>query len=103
MALLAMTIFLRTEMPKKTIEDGGIFLGVLFLTVMMIMFNGMSELPLSIFKLPVFYKQRDLLFFPAWAYSSTIWILKSPITLVEVAVWVSMTYYVIGYDSSITR
>ncbi|PSS01153.1 Pleiotropic drug resistance protein [Actinidia chinensis var. chinensis] len=103
MALLAMTIFLRTEMPKKTIEDGGIFLGALFLTVMMIMFNGMSELPLSIFKLPVFYKQRDLLFFPAWAYSSTIWILKIPITLIEVAIWVSMTYYVIGFDSSIQR
>ena len=103
MAFIAMTVFLRTEMPKKTIEDGGIFMGALFLAVIMIMFNGMSEIPLSVLKLPVFYKQRDLLFFPAWAYSSTTWILKIPITFLEVGIWVSMTYYVIGFDSSIQR
>ncbi|KAK6162154.1 hypothetical protein DH2020_001995 [Rehmannia glutinosa] len=61
------------------------------------------ELALSILKLPVFYKQRDLLFFPPWAYSLPSWILKIPITLVEVAVWVGMTYYATGYDSDAGR
>ncbi|KAA8521480.1 hypothetical protein F0562_012153 [Nyssa sinensis] len=103
MAIITMTLFLRTEMPKSTTVDGGIFLGALFFTLIMIMFNGFSELALSIMKLPVFFKQRDLLFFPAWAYSLPTWILKIPITFVEVAIWVFMTYYVIGFDPDVGR
>lgn len=71
---IAMTVFLRTEMPKRTLEDGQIYLGALFFGILTVMFNGFSELALSIIKLPVFYKQRDLLFFPAWAYSLPTWI-----------------------------
>lgn len=100
---IAMTVFLRTEMPKRTLEDGQIYLGALFFGILTVMFNGFSELALSIIKLPVFYKQRDLLFFPAWAYSLPTWILKIPITLVEALVWVCMTYYVMGFDPDVGR
>jgi hypothetical protein len=31
------------------------------------------------------------------------WILKIPITFVEVAIWTIMTYYVIGFDPNIGR
>ncbi|XAR69347.1 Xenobiotic-transporting ATPase [Bertholletia excelsa] len=103
MALITMTVMLRTEMPKKTIDDGGIFMGGLFFTLIIIMFNGYSEISLSIMKLPVFYKQRNLLFFPSWAYALPTWILKIPITFVEVGVWVFLTYYVVGYDSDFGR
>ncbi|CAI9094462.1 OLC1v1030207C1 [Oldenlandia corymbosa var. corymbosa] len=103
MAFLAMTVFLRTDMHKKTVTDGGIYVGALFFSVCMVMFNGFSELALSILKLPVFYKQRDLLFFPAWAYSLPTWILKIPITFAEAAIWLCMTYYTIGFDSDIQR
>ena len=102
-ALIAMTLYLRTEMPRNTVADGGIFLGAMFFTLIMIMFNGFAELSMTIMKLPVFYKQRDLLFYPSWAYSLPTWILKIPITLVEVAIWVFMTYYVIGFDPNIER
>ncbi|XP_029125540.1 pleiotropic drug resistance protein 1 [Cajanus cajan] len=100
---VTMTLFLRTEMHRDTETDGGIFMGALFFVLIVIMFNGYSELSMSIMKLPVFYKQRDLLFFPSWAYSLPTWILKIPITLVEVGIWVVMTYYVIGFDPSIER
>ncbi|KZV20014.1 pleiotropic drug resistance protein 1-like [Dorcoceras hygrometricum] len=103
MALISMTVFLRTEMHKNTETDGGLYLGALFYALLMIMFNGFSELALSILKLPVFYKQRDLLFFPAWAYSLPSWILKIPVTLIEVVVWVTITYYATGYDSDVGR
>ncbi|KAL6344974.1 hypothetical protein AAG906_007705 [Vitis piasezkii] len=76
LAFIMMTLFLRTEMPRKTIADGWIF--------------GL-------------YKQRDLLFYPSWAFSLPTWILKIPITLVEVAIWVFMTYYVVGFDPNIER
>ncbi|PHT49412.1 Pleiotropic drug resistance protein 1 [Capsicum baccatum] len=103
MALMTMTLFFRTEMPRDTVDDGGIYTGALFFVVVTIMFNGMAEMAMTIFKLPVFYKQRDLLFFPSWAYSIPSWILKIPVTLVEVGLWVILTYYVIGFDPNITR
>uniref|UniRef100_F6H3T2 ABC transporter domain-containing protein n=1 Tax=Vitis vinifera TaxID=29760 RepID=F6H3T2_VITVI len=102
-AFINMTLFLRTEMSRNTVEDGGIFMGALFFAVLMIMFNGFTELPMTIFQLPVFYKQRDLLFFPSWAYSLPKWILKMPIAFAEVGAWVIMTYYVIGFDPNIER
>ncbi|CDP04831.1 unnamed protein product [Coffea canephora] len=103
MALITMTVFLRTKMHKETTTDGQIFMGALFFTTVMIMFNGFAELAFTILKLPVFYKQRDLLFFPAWAYALPTWILKIPFTLLESGVWVAMTYYVTGYDSNVGR
>ncbi|KAI8548585.1 hypothetical protein RHMOL_Rhmol07G0284100 [Rhododendron molle] len=103
MALITMTVFLRTDMPKETIDDGGIFMGALFFTLVMIMFNGYSEISLTVMKLPVFYKQRDFLFFPAWAYALPTWFLKIPVTFVEVGAWVFLTYYVIGFDPDAGR
>ncbi|WMV56511.1 hypothetical protein MTR67_049896 [Solanum verrucosum] len=103
MALISMTLFFRTKMPRDRIEDGVKYVGALFFVVTMIMFNGMAEIALTIYKLPVFYKQRDLLFYPSWAYAMPTWILKIPITFVEVGLWVFLTYYVIGFDPSPAR
>lgn len=98
-----MTTFLRTRMHHDVSTDGNKFLSALFFGVVMIMFNGFSELAMTIMKLPVFFKQRDLLFFPAWTYTIPGWIVKIPIALLEVFVWVSMTYYVIGFDPYVGR
>ncbi|KAG9132781.1 hypothetical protein Leryth_014063 [Lithospermum erythrorhizon] len=103
MAFVTMTLFLRTEMTKETTDDGSVFLGALFYGLIMVMFNGYSELSLSIMKLPSFYKHRDLHFFPAWAYSLPTWILKIPVTLIEASMWSCMTYYVIGFDPNVGR
>jgi hypothetical protein len=103
MSIIAMTLFFRTKMKHDTVTDGGLYMGALFFGVLMIMFNGFSELALTVFKLPVFFKQRDLLFFPAWAYTIPSWILKIPITFIEVGGYVFMTYYVIGFDPNAGR
>ncbi|ESW34608.1 hypothetical protein PHAVU_001G166200 [Phaseolus vulgaris] len=103
MAFIAMTIFLRTKMCRDSVTDGGIYVGALFFGLAVIMFNGLAELPMVVLKLPVFYKQRDNLFFPSWAYALPAWILKIPMTFVEVAVWLFLTYYVIGFDPNIGR
>ncbi|XP_058223774.1 pleiotropic drug resistance protein 1-like isoform X2 [Rhododendron vialii] len=103
MAFVVMMIFLRSEMSKKTIEDGVIFMGALFFTLLTTMFNGFAELAMTIMKLPPFYKQRDLHFFPAWAFALPTWILKIPITFIEVGIWVFTSYYVIGFDPNVGR
>ncbi|KAK4837165.1 hypothetical protein QYF36_003319 [Acer negundo] len=103
MAMVSMSLFFRTTMHRESLTDGIIYTGALFFTVIMIMFNGMSEISMTIAKLSVFYKQRDLRFYPSWSYALPTWILKIPITFVEVAVWVFLTYYVIGFDPNAGR
>jgi hypothetical protein len=90
-------------MKRDSVTSGGIYMGALFFGVLTIMFNGFSELALTVLKLPVFFKQRDLLFFPAWAYTIPSWILKIPIAFIEVSEYVFLTYYVIGFDPNVGR
>ncbi|KAJ0971263.1 hypothetical protein J5N97_019222 [Dioscorea zingiberensis] len=101
-ASISMTVFLRSKMHRNS-EFGPIYMGALFMGILSHMFNGMAELAMTIAKLPVFYKQRDLLFFPAWAYSLPGWVLKIPISFLECGLWVGVTYYVIGFDPSVVR
>ncbi|XP_028122910.1 pleiotropic drug resistance protein 2-like [Camellia sinensis] len=103
MATIAMTVFLRTEMKTGTVEGASKYLGALFFSLINIMFNGMAELAMTVFRLPVFFKQRDSLFFPAWAFSLPIWLLRIPVSFMESAIWIVLTYYTIGFAPSFTR
>ncbi|KAK9266397.1 hypothetical protein L1049_025254 [Liquidambar formosana] len=103
MAIIAFTVFLRTEMKAGRIEDAAKFWGALFFSLINVMFNGMAELSMTIIRLPVFFKQRDFLFYPAWAFSLPIWFLRIPISLVESGIWVILTYYTIGFAPAASR
>lgn len=98
-----MTVFFRTKMHHDTIEDAGVYLGALFIGLLTHLFKGFAELAMSLAKLPIFYKQRDLNFYPAWAYAVPAWVLNIPISLIDCAVWTGITYYVIGFDPNIQR
>ncbi|KAJ1289317.1 hypothetical protein BS78_02G155000 [Paspalum vaginatum] len=103
MAIIAMTVFLRTNFHHDSATDGRIYMGALFFGILMIMFNGLSEVGLTIAKIPVFFKQRDLLFYPAWTYSLPSWVVKIPLSFLNVTIWVFITYYVIGFDPNVER
>ncbi|KAI3737596.1 hypothetical protein L2E82_27605 [Cichorium intybus] len=103
MSLITMTVFFRTEMHKGSTEDGGMYTGALFFGVVVIMFNGMSEISMTIAKLPVFYKQRGFLFYPSWSYALPSWVIKIPVSFLEAGVWTIITYYVIGFDPNVSR
>ncbi|KAK5830951.1 hypothetical protein PVK06_014746 [Gossypium arboreum] len=103
MAVIGSTVFLRTEMHKKTPTDGIVQMGAVFFSVFMFMFSGLSELAMTGLRLPVFFKQRDNLFYPAWVYALPTWILNIPISFIEVALWVVVTYYAMGLDPDIFR
>lgn len=103
MSLIALTVFLRTQMPVGKVEDGGKFFGALFFSLINVMFNGMAELAMTVFRLPVFYKQRDFLFYPAWAFGLPIWVLRIPLSFMESGIWIILTYYTIGFAPAASR
>ncbi|KAH9312919.1 hypothetical protein KI387_027954, partial [Taxus chinensis] len=96
-AFVATTVFLRTRMHHRNAEDANLYLGALFFALIVNMFNGFAELHFTLARLPVFYKQRSLMLYPAWAFSLPSLILSIPISLLESAVWVIVTYYGIGF------
>jgi len=102
-SIISFTVFFRSEMPVGTVQDGEKFFGALFFTLMNVMFNGMAELSMTVFKLPVFYRQRDFKFYPAWAFGLPIWLLKIPLSILESGIWIIFTYYTIGFAPSAGR
>ncbi|KAH7684878.1 Xenobiotic-transporting ATPase protein [Dioscorea alata] len=97
MAIVESTVFIRTRMHTNSEDDGAKYIGALLFGLIVNMFNGFLEVPLSITRLPVFYKHRDLLFYPAWVFTLPNALLRIPISIFESLIWVGITYYVIGY------
>ncbi|XP_076916108.1 ABC transporter G family member 31-like [Bidens hawaiensis] len=97
------TLFIRTRLHPTDMMDGTLYLGCLFFALVHMMFNGFAELPLMIFRLPVFYKQRDNNFYPAWAWSVSSWILRVPYSFVEACVWSIIVYYSVGFSPNVGR
>uniref|UniRef100_A0A0E0BY04 ABC transporter domain-containing protein n=1 Tax=Oryza meridionalis TaxID=40149 RepID=A0A0E0BY04_9ORYZ len=102
-ALITMTVFFRSTMHRDSVDDGIIYLGALYFAIVMILFNGFTEVSLLVTKLPILYKHRDLHFYPPWAYTLPSWLLSIPTSLIESGMWVLVTYYVVGYDPQFTR
>ncbi|XP_030552874.1 ABC transporter G family member 32 isoform X2 [Rhodamnia argentea] len=102
-ALITMSVFFRSTIHHNTIDDGGLYLGALYFSMIIILFNGFTEVSMLVAKLPVLYKHRDLHFYPSWVYTLPSWALSIPTSLMESGFWVAVTYYVIGYDPDITR
>ncbi|XP_022752647.1 ABC transporter G family member 31 isoform X2 [Durio zibethinus] len=97
------TIFLRTRLHPVDEINGNLYISCLFFGLVHVMFNGFSELSLLIFRLPVFYKQRDNLFLPAWIWSVVSWILRVPYSIVESVVWSCVVYYTVGFAPAAGR
>lgn len=103
LALVISTLFLRTNMRHDTVLDANKYMGALFMAVVIVNFNGMTEIAMTIKRLPIFYKQREILALPGWAFLSSVFLLSLPISFVETGLWTGLTYYVIGYAPSFVR
>ncbi|GFQ05731.1 ABC transporter g family member 32 [Phtheirospermum japonicum] len=102
-ALITMSVFCRATLSHNTIDDGGFYLGELYFSMVIILFNGFTEVSMLVAKLPILYKHRDLHFYPSWAYTIPSWFLSIPTSFIESGFWVAVTYYVVGFDPNITR
>uniref|UniRef100_A0ACD6AAX2 Uncharacterized protein n=1 Tax=Avena sativa TaxID=4498 RepID=A0ACD6AAX2_AVESA len=103
LALVISTLFLRTTMNHKSIIDANKYIGALFMAIMIVKFNGMVEIAMTVKRLPTFYKQRELLALPGWALIIPVFLLSIPISLLQTGLWTILTYYVIGYAPSFIR
>lgn len=79
------------------------YTGALLFTMIINMFNGFAELSMTIKRLPVFYKQRDLLFHPPWTFTLPNFLLTIPMSILESIVWIAITYYTIGFAPEASR
>ncbi|CAA7049392.1 unnamed protein product [Microthlaspi erraticum] len=102
-AAITSTVFLRTEMSTRNENDANMYIGALIFALIVNMFNGMAEMAMTIQRLPVFYKQRDLLFHPPWTYALPTFLLGIPISIFETTAWMVVTYYTIGYAPDADR
>ncbi|TVU11154.1 hypothetical protein EJB05_44721 [Eragrostis curvula] len=103
LAFVLGTLFFRTEMDHNTVIDGNKYMGALFMSISVVNFNGMTELTMTVKRLPVFYKQRELLGLPGWAILCSIFLINIPMSLMETGLWTCSTYYTIGYAPSPVR
>ncbi|KAK9666048.1 hypothetical protein RND81_14G156100 [Saponaria officinalis] len=102
-AIITSTVFIRSRMHTRNEADGALYMGALIFTLIINMFNGFAELAMTIQRLPVFYKHRDLLFHPAWTFSLPTFLLGLPISVFESIVWTSVTYYSVGFAPEASR
>lgn len=94
-AFVAMTVFIRTRMTVDVLH-GNYFMGSLFYSLIILLVDGFPELSMTVSRLAVIYKQKELCFFPAWAYTIPSAVLKIPLSLLESFIWTTLSYYVIG-------
>ncbi|KAK8972661.1 hypothetical protein V6N11_082590 [Hibiscus sabdariffa] len=66
---------------------------LLVLLALVTMTLGVPELALTSSRLGIFYKQRDLYFHPAWAYSIPSAILRIPFSFLDTFLWTSLIYF----------
>ena len=67
------------------------------------MFNAYSEMSIMVGTLSGFYKQRDSFFYPAWAASLPVALLRLPYSFVESLVLSLIIYNVAGLAPEVSR
>ncbi|KAJ0709579.1 putative ABC-type sulfate transporter [Helianthus annuus] len=103
LAFVSMTLYFRTKMHTRNEDDGSIYNGALLLSLLINMFNGLAEISLTIARVPVVFKQRDLLFHPTWVYTLPTFLLRLPICLLESISWMAILYYGVGLAPEASR
>jgi hypothetical protein len=60
----------------------------------------MVEVPLTIERLPVLFRQRDYGFFPSWMYVVNITLLELPLGLIDTFLWTIVVYWLVGMTAT---
>ncbi|PPS12991.1 hypothetical protein GOBAR_AA07632 [Gossypium barbadense] len=101
-ACVTMTVFYKTRMDIDIVH-ANYYLAALFYTLMILVVDELPEVYMTISRLQVFYKQKMLCFYPAWAYAIPAVIVKLPMPFLQSLIWISITYFVMGYTPEVSR
>nr|VDD05757.1 unnamed protein product [Brassica oleracea] len=85
-AILTMTVFIRTRMGVDIVH-GNSYMSCLFFATVVLLVNGAPELNMTVERLAVFYKHKQLCFYPAWAYAIPATVLKVPLSFFQSLVY----------------
>ncbi|GAB4820274.1 hypothetical protein N2152v2_007320 [Parachlorella kessleri] len=99
MSFVVATLFIQT--PKESVEDGNLFLGVMFFGSIYMLIGGMSEMHLLTERLSVFYRQREMNFYPGWAFALPTFVFRLPYAVLDAALWCLISYWAVGFDNSV--
>lgn len=58
------------------------------------------EMQLLTERLPVFWKQREMRFYPGWCFAVPAFVFRLPYALLDATLWSLITYWAVGFDSS---
>ncbi|EIE25913.1 ATP-binding cassette transporter [Coccomyxa subellipsoidea C-169] len=97
MATITGTVFLKTRQAPTSLLNGQNYMSVCFYSVMVLFFNGQTELTIAVDRLPAFYKQRLEGLHPAWAYTLPITFLRIFYSLTEAGIWSVLVYWLVGF------
>ncbi|XP_057537682.1 ABC transporter G family member 39-like [Amaranthus tricolor] len=103
LGLVVASAFCEDKKHDDRIEDGTVQMGALFILLVTIILSGLAVIPMTINKLPVYYKQKNFLFYPSWAYSFPSLIPGMIFSMIEVLILVLTTYFIIGFDPNFFR
>lgn len=93
---IAMGIFTGTLYWDLDYDDFGSKYGFLFSTLLYLGLSGMSSIPGLIDRRDVFYKQRDQAFFPTAAYTLSLVVVDTVVTVAETVVYTVLVYFPTG-------
>eukprot|EP00891_Asterochloris_glomerata_P009650 jgi/Astpho2/9650/Aster-03918 len=96
MALISATLYLRTHIHPVSPQDGNEILGYLFFTMLIMLFNGIAEMSMTVERLSVFHKQRNNHFYDAFSFVMPGTIMRLPYSLLEAVVWTVLSYFPVG-------
>ncbi|KAJ0542278.1 putative ABC-type xenobiotic transporter [Helianthus annuus] len=103
LAFIGVTLFIRTKMHTRSEDDGSIYNKTLLLSLIINMYIGRAEIAFTVARVPVIFKQRDLLFHPMWVYTLPTFLLRLPICLLDSISWVAILYYGVGLAPEASR
>ncbi|CAM6120550.1 unnamed protein product [Calypogeia fissa] len=97
-AITIATLFIRTTLHHDTLDHANVYMGAIFYALVFIMTAGLAEFKFLFMRLPVYYKERELCLYPAWAISLPMFLLKIPWTVLEVGMYLTIVYFVTGFS-----
>ncbi|GJZ10574.1 ABC transporter G family member 35-like protein [Tanacetum coccineum] len=102
-AFIVTTLYLKPTMHHRNEIDGSIYIGAILCSLLINMFNGYADLSFAVMRLPVIYKQRDLMLHPPWTFTVPSFLLRIPISLIESVIWTIIVYWGTGLAPDASR